>query len=100
MERIHIFVDARNSRHNQRLIAFERRLQERGIPAARMADMTCPIGLPGINDKAPAVIAVSVAAQLMQVWEAAALAVPVEIGAKMSASAQTVLSETQTTCTN
>jgi len=65
-----------------------------------MADMTCPIGLPGIHDKAPAVIAVSVAAQLMQVWEAAALAAPLENGAKMGASAQTVLSETQTTCTN
>jgi xanthine dehydrogenase accessory factor len=52
--------------------SFERRLQERGIPAERMDDMTCPIGLPGIHDKAPAVIAVSVAAQLMQVWEAAA----------------------------
>jgi xanthine dehydrogenase accessory factor len=39
-----------------------------------MADMTCPIGLPGIHDKAPAVIALSVAAQLVQVWEAAAAA--------------------------
>lgn len=57
-------------------VQFERRLRERGIPAERMADMTCPIGLPGIRDKAPAVIAVSVAAQLMQVWEAAALASP------------------------
>ncbi|MBA5638344.1 xanthine dehydrogenase accessory protein XdhC [Duganella sp. LX20W] len=53
-------------------VQFERRLCERGIPAERMAEMTCPIGLPGIRDKAPAVIAVSVAAQLMQVWEAAA----------------------------
>ncbi len=59
-------------------VQFERRLRERGIPAERMADMTCPIGLPGIRDKAPAVIAVSVAAQLMQVWEAAALASPAE----------------------
>lgn len=55
-------------------VQFERRLRERGIPAERMQDMTCPIGLPGIRDKAPAVIAVSVAAQLMQVWEAAAAA--------------------------
>ncbi|HJV02834.1 MAG TPA: xanthine dehydrogenase accessory protein XdhC [Burkholderiaceae bacterium] len=59
-------------------VQFERRLRERGIPAERMADMTCPIGLPGIRDKAPAVIAVSVAAQLMQVWEAAALASPAQ----------------------
>ncbi|MES2073988.1 MAG: xanthine dehydrogenase accessory protein XdhC [Pseudomonadota bacterium] len=49
---------------------FERRLRERGIPAERLNDMVCPIGLPGIKDKAPAVIAVSVAAQLLQVWEA------------------------------
>jgi xanthine dehydrogenase accessory factor len=55
-------------------VSFERRLQERGIPADRLPGMTCPIGLPGIRGKEPAVIAVSVAAQLMQVWEAAASA--------------------------
>jgi xanthine dehydrogenase accessory factor len=33
--------------------------------------MVCPIGLPGIEGKAPAVIAASVAAQLLTVWEAA-----------------------------
>lgn len=48
---------------------FERRLQERGIPASRLASMSCPIGVPGIADKAPAAIAASVAAQLFQVWE-------------------------------
>lgn len=52
-------------------VQFERRLQERGIPAARLAGMSCPIGVPGIADKAPAVIAASVAAQLLQVWETA-----------------------------
>ena len=50
---------------------FEARLRERGIDAARLADMTCPIGLPGIDGKAPAVIAASVAAQLLSVWETA-----------------------------
>jgi xanthine dehydrogenase accessory factor len=50
---------------------FEHRLRERGIPVDRLAAMTCPIGLPGITGKAPAVIAASVAAQLLQVWEAA-----------------------------
>jgi xanthine dehydrogenase accessory factor len=34
--------------------------------------MVCPIGLPGIRGKEPAVIAASVAAQLLQVWEALA----------------------------
>jgi xanthine dehydrogenase accessory factor len=33
--------------------------------------MTCPIGVPGINDKAPAVIAASVAAQLLLARSAA-----------------------------
>jgi hypothetical protein len=32
--------------------------------------MTCPIGIPGIDSKQPAVIAASVAAQLLQVREA------------------------------
>jgi len=50
---------------------FEVRLRERGIDAARIDDMVCPVGLPGIEGKAPAVIAASVAAQLLSVWEAA-----------------------------
>ena len=37
----------------------------------RIADMVCPIGVTGISGKAPAVIAASVCAQLLQVWEAA-----------------------------
>ncbi|HVK93642.1 MAG TPA: xanthine dehydrogenase accessory protein XdhC [Noviherbaspirillum sp.] len=49
---------------------FEHRLRERGIASERLADMVCPIGIPGISGKAPAVIAASVAAQLLQVWEA------------------------------
>ena len=48
---------------------FERRLRERGCDPARIEAMVCPIGLPGIADKAPAVIAASVAAQLLMVWE-------------------------------
>ena len=53
-------------------VQFERRLQQRGIAAARLADMVCPIGIPGINGKQPAVIAIAVAAQLLQVWQAMA----------------------------
>ncbi|MES2018245.1 MAG: xanthine dehydrogenase accessory protein XdhC [Pseudomonadota bacterium] len=48
---------------------FERRLRERGFDPARIEAMVCPIGLPGIAGKAPAVIAASVAAQLLMVWE-------------------------------
>ncbi|MEW6762320.1 MAG: xanthine dehydrogenase accessory protein XdhC [Pseudomonadota bacterium] len=50
---------------------FEHRLRERGIIDARIDTMVCPIGLPGIEGKAPAVIAASVAAQLLTVWEGA-----------------------------
>ena len=59
--------------HTKRTL-FERRLIERGIPAERLTQMVCPIGLPGIRGKQPAVIAASVVAQLLQVWEALELA--------------------------
>jgi xanthine dehydrogenase accessory factor len=49
---------------------FEHRLRERGIANERIDAMVCPIGLPGIAGKAPAVIAASSAAQLLTVWEA------------------------------
>lgn len=49
---------------------FEHRLRERGISPNRLADMVCPIGIGGIAGKTPAVIAASVCAQLLQVWEA------------------------------
>lgn len=47
-------------------VKFERRLIERGVAAGHMSEMTCPIGVTGIVDKAPSSIAVAVAAQLMQ----------------------------------
>lgn len=50
-------------------IQFERRLRARGIPATRLEQMVCPIGIEGINGKEPALIAVAVAAQLLQIWE-------------------------------
>jgi len=53
---------------------FEHRLSARGISRARLDAMVCPIGLAGITNKAPAVIAASVVAQLLQVWEANAKA--------------------------
>jgi xanthine dehydrogenase accessory factor len=51
---------------------FEHRLRARGFDAARIESMACPIGLPGITGKEPAVIAASVSAQLLILWEAAA----------------------------
>lgn len=44
---------------------FQRRLAERGLSAAQIGRLTCPIGLPGLRDKRPGVIAASVAAQLL-----------------------------------
>jgi xanthine dehydrogenase accessory factor len=45
---------------------FEHRLAERGMAADVLARMACPIGLPGIPGKQPGVIALSVAAQLLE----------------------------------
>lgn len=44
---------------------FRHRLQERGFTEQELARVTCPIGLPGIAGKEPAVIAASVVAQLL-----------------------------------
>lgn len=45
---------------------FLRRLRGRGIAGVRLARLVCPIGVPGIADKRPEVIAASVAAQLLK----------------------------------
>lgn len=45
---------------------FRRRLRERGFSDAELDHVTCPIGVPGIKGKEPEVIAVAVAAQLLQ----------------------------------
>jgi xanthine dehydrogenase accessory factor len=44
---------------------FRHRLEARGFSEAELVHVTCPIGLPGIQGKAPEVIAASVAAQLL-----------------------------------
>ncbi len=45
---------------------FRHRLTERGYTEAELARITCPIGIPGITGKEPEVIAIAVAAQLLQ----------------------------------
>jgi xanthine dehydrogenase accessory factor len=45
---------------------FRHRLEARGFTEAELAHVTSPIGVPGINGKQPEVIAVAVAAQLLQ----------------------------------
>ena len=45
---------------------FRHRLEARGYGADELAAVTCPIGVPGVVGKEPEVIAVAVAAQLLQ----------------------------------
>ncbi|MFX1672948.1 xanthine dehydrogenase accessory protein XdhC [Paraburkholderia sp. A2WS-5] len=53
---------------------FEHRLAARGIDPLQIARMHCPLGVDGIVDKSPEVIAISAAAQLLQAIEASAAA--------------------------
>jgi xanthine dehydrogenase accessory factor len=46
-------------------VRFEKRLAAAGIPAADIADLICPIGIPGIDSKLPAAIAAATVAQLI-----------------------------------
>jgi len=48
---------------------FRKRLQARGFTDAELAQVTSPIGVPGIPGKSPEVIAVAVAAQLLQLGD-------------------------------
>jgi xanthine dehydrogenase accessory factor len=48
---------------------FQSRLRARGFTDAELQHVTCPIGVPGIHGKEPEVIAVAVAAQLLQLPE-------------------------------
>jgi xanthine dehydrogenase accessory factor len=45
---------------------FERRFRDDGITDAQLAALTCPLGLTSLKSKAPAVIAVGLAAQLLE----------------------------------
>jgi xanthine dehydrogenase accessory factor len=49
---------------------FEHRLAARGIDPSQIARMRCPLGVEGIVDKSPEIIAISAAAQLLQAVEA------------------------------
>ena len=50
-------------------LRFERRLQDDGVTEAQLARLTSPIGISQLKSKAPAVIAVGLAAQLLQLTE-------------------------------
>ncbi|GAB7525761.1 xanthine dehydrogenase accessory protein XdhC [Paraburkholderia sp. 2C] len=49
---------------------FEHRLAARGLDPARIARMQCPLGVEGIEDKSPEIIAISAAAQVLRAVEA------------------------------
>lgn len=55
---------------------FRRRLHERGFTQTECDQVTCPIGVPGIPGKEPEVIAVAVAAQLLQALQARSAGLP------------------------
>ncbi len=56
---------------------FRSRLARDGLSAAQIAPLRCPVGIDALHSKVPAVIAIAIAAQLLQTIEArAALAAP------------------------
>jgi len=55
---------------------FTGRLLRQGLSRAQIDRLICPIGLPGIEGKEPAVVAVSVAAQLLQLQSSQQTAAP------------------------
>jgi xanthine dehydrogenase accessory factor len=57
---------------------FEARLRERGFAAGDLARVVCPIGMPGVGGKAPAEIAIAVAAQLLRLRRPASPAQPAQ----------------------
>jgi len=50
-------------------VRFERRLRDDGLTDADLARLTCPIGIAALKSKAPPVIAVALAAELLQLTE-------------------------------
>ena len=65
---------------------FAVRFAREDIPAEAIARLTCPIGTGGIKSKLPGAIAVSVAAQLLQVLQSAEMAGMAETGNEAAAA--------------
>jgi len=63
---------------------FRQRLAQRGVNVADIDRIICPIGIAGIASKLPQAIAVSVAAQVLQVIEASAAATTTQLSATPS----------------
>lgn len=58
--------------------SFENRLRARGYGEGQLARIACPIGVPGISGKEPEVIAVAVAAEVLQLRGASLAARPAQ----------------------
>ena len=54
---------------------FERSMRKQGMPGALLQDLTCPIGVSGIDSKKPVDIAIAVAAEMLQIRDAAEAAI-------------------------
>lgn len=50
---------------------FDERMKADGLDEAALARLACPIGIPGLKSREPAVIAIGIAAQVLQAIEAA-----------------------------
>lgn len=48
---------------------FVKRMREKGLGETELTRLVCPIGISGINSKTPSAIAISVVAQLLQLYE-------------------------------
>jgi xanthine dehydrogenase accessory factor len=57
---------------------FERQLKSRGLTDKHLARLTCPIGIEGISGKAPGVIAVAVAAEILRHYDRQAASAAIE----------------------
>lgn len=67
LQRAHAWLGLIGSATKRR--RFEVRLQQRGLTAETLAAMVCPLGVAGIAGKSPQVLALSIAAQLQQIFE-------------------------------
>lgn len=65
---------------------FLSQLRQQGLPPAQIDRMICPIGLPDLGSKAPAVIAAGIGVQLLQHRAALAATVPAQTAIATSAS--------------
>lgn len=69
---------------------FIKRLQQQGCTPEQLDALVCPMGMPGIDGKAPAIIAVAVAAEILQHAQALQL-LPLNLSSKASSTQGSLL---------